>query len=522
MPVVPEPVKMALNAVLRKGKELQPGLRDFVFRNFEHFHHAWQMLPVGQQPDRRNVKFRLFHLRKNAMDRSKDAEDFRMFLQGEMVGQALTQKAVTWAKRSLAQCGPKELWVWLQYTGSYLWLWNAETELADNLAPEDLLRKCLYFACDSTTDFYPAKPGDTSLGSPGHPAVVEASPVPVARNNDFTGLRPGLINSFGALNYAEAMKFWPPGATQAEIYCFLRKEWLTFCTTNPSSAHSGGVRGAVSTLMNTGRLGGKLRPSFVDRCALELHKALGTTIKVGSFATFIPEISSHIGVERDDAIAALKFLVEVAACLRDVYGHNEMKFIEIVGGSRIQGVSYGWNNRLRGAAQAMIVPEVENVMKQLIKSLEQVVAHAAPRKIWLALEMEPGPLHLLRGLEEIERLLQEKSLALGVGVNLDLAHFCLLRGIQPDQLATSTRERILGAHISGHSKGHLGDLHVDALRQLKKGVFDTWLNYLAKLARDAKTDPKIKYRGGINIEMESCRCHEEVQSSWDTLAAYLR
>ncbi|HEV7405222.1 MAG TPA: sugar phosphate isomerase/epimerase [Chthoniobacteraceae bacterium] len=515
MAVVPARVKMALNAVLREGRREMWGLREFVFRNFERFRPEWQILPIDERGERRDPKFRLFHIRGGA-------SEFLHFMQREMVSSAMAHRAAAWAARRNGDRGRMVdgQWVWMQYTGSYLWLWNAEKELEINQPPAELLKHHMLFACDDAREWEPA----SEVASPTEDAAEVAPPV---TKNDFSQLAVGLINSFGAINYDEALAAWPAGIGRAEIYCFLRKEWLSFCTGNHASAipEKLKVRGAVSALMKTRMLGLTTLDAIVERCAYAIDAKLqGPDIKVGSFATFIPEISSHIAEERDDAIAALKFLVEVAAQLRDVCGHKEMKFIEIVGGSRIQGVSYGWNNKSRVPAQAMIVPHEDSVLELLIDSLRQVAAHASKHNIWLALEMEPGPLHLLNGLGPIEKVLQDGSLAHAVGLNLDLAHFCLLGKIQPDQLASTTRERILGVHISGHSKGHLGDLHVNALNQLTDGVFDTWLNYLAGLARDgiAANDGRIKFDGTINVEMESCRCEEEVKSSCDTLFAYLQ
>lgn len=515
MPVVPARVKVPLNAVLREGRERKPGLRDFVAEKLEHLGSGWRVLPMGKEEERRHVKYRLFHIRKGV-------EKFTRFMNDEFIPAAFVREATAWAKgRTECQGDEPGLWVWLQYTDAYLWLWNAEKPLESHLPLVDLLEQHVYFACDRERPWESSRAGANPPGGDHPPRQAEGQAAP-AGDNHFSNLSVGLINSFGAIDYAEAMAYWPQGVNQAEIYCFLRKEWLSFCAKDSASAIPARlrVRGAVSALMSTGRLGTDTLEELVDNCAMDLNRELHhRNITVGSFATFIPEISSHVPVERDDAIAALKFLVNVAERLR-AYQHD-VRFIEIVGGSRIQGVSYGWNNKLQVPAQAMIMQDEEDALKLLINSLHKVVEHAAPKSIWLALEMEPGPLHLLNALDPIEKVLGDESLKGGVGLNLDLAHFRILGGIEPHRLLSSTRNRILGVHISGHSKGHLGDLHVNARGQLKGGTFDTWLNYLDELAREGKTNHDILYRGVVNVEMESCRCEREVQSSCDALHKYL-
>jgi sugar phosphate isomerase/epimerase len=527
IPVVPARVKMPLNSVYDEGITSGPPYRycllEVVLRIAEDARRkakngivlepAWQQLPGFENINSDRPNFRLVRI-------TKDTNALSALMSREMVRLSIAEKVLDWVTvtlgRSIHTGG--ELWVWLQFSGDYLWIWNAEVELNSKDSADALLDNCLLFACN-LKEVWSVRPAQMLNTTEDKVENTYGMKVIHKGCKDLSSLKVGLINSYGALDCRKAFAKFPQELVEsAEVYCFLRREWLEIFVGDGLQRvrHAFGVRGCVRDIVEQGGSGGKPLEEIVQNCADWLHKVVSEKgIKIGSLASFIPEISSHLKEEREDASSALRFLIEVAAALRGM-GHEMLSHIEMVGGSRIQGVSYGWNSEGRIPAQAMNLPKSQSVEDRLVEALEPLVKLAVDKDVWLALEMEPGPLHLLNSLEVIERILGKASLSQGIGLNLDLAHFRILAGIEPAKLRPEIRQRILGVHISGHSKGHLGDLHLNALNQLEDGLFDTWLNELADLA-----SKRQRFKGVINIEMEACRCEMEVASSCRMLRDYI-
>lgn len=155
-----------------------------------------------------------------------------------------------------------------------------------------------------------------------------------------------------------------------------------------------------------------------------------------------------------------------------------------------------------------------------------------PDRVRIAMELEPGPLFLLRDLASLERFASAierhpSSLVRDcVGFNLDIAHWWLCRDIRPDsELPGSIRSRIFGAHISGHSsRGHLGDWGLDKLeaRSRDGGVArsqrDAYLAWLRFLADEDRTPNASNY---VSIELEAASPDEDVFASIRTLDEWL-
>lgn len=174
------------------------------------------------------------------------------------------------------------------------------------------------------------------------------------------------------------------------------------------------------------------------------------------------------------------------------------------------------------------------VLERLAACLSKVVDEHAirPDRIRIAMELEPGPLFLLRDLASLERF----ASAIGnhpsnlvrecVGFNLDVAHWWLCRDIRPDSdLSESIRSRIYGAHISGHSsRGHLGDwgLHKLEARAREGGVArsqrDAYLAWLRFLTDENRTPNASNY---VSIELEAASPDEDILASIRTLDEWL-
>ncbi len=175
------------------------------------------------------------------------------------------------------------------------------------------------------------------------------------------------------------------------------------------------------------------------------------------------------------------------------------------------------------------------VLNRLAACLAKVVDEHGirPERIRIAMELEPGPLFLLRDLASLKRFASaiethpSPLVSDCVGFNLDVAHWWLCRrDIWPDNdLSESIRSRIFGAHISGHSsRGHFGDWGLDKLEARAQGggiarsQRDAYLDWLRFLADENRTPNASNY---VSIELEAASPDEDVFASIRTLEEWL-
>ena len=261
-----------------------------------------------------------------------------------------------------------------------------------------------------------------------------------------------------------------------------------------------------------------------------------------ALASFIPEIMPP-GALSPKAVAALKFLVMTAAKLKIA---DRSFVVEFVGGSRTRGltkrvrrIKHGegiWEDD-RYRVGVLSSSELRSSIQDLIKRLEPVAVEAEERGILLALELEPGPFFLINSASALDLFCQElnsgsaQSWKNAIGLNLDVAHWAFLsKHPMPDspKLDLSWLEkreyvlnRIVHAHISDQSIGHLGDLHLTAVHQ--DADFAPWLELIARrAARKPDVDHGVlPFSGFISIEHEACKTPEQIHYSFDILTKWV-
>ena len=247
-----------------------------------------------------------------------------------------------------------------------------------------------------------------------------------------------------------------------------------------------------------------------------------------AFATFMPEISALNKETYEEAQSALRFLVKTARHVKDPKDSQRPFTIELVGGSRLQGI---WNALTDEDVSTLAVNRLDTAtaLSELLEKLRPVAACANETEgIQLALEMEPGPLFtldpfggvaastpsLLFDLCNLIDTSKDANLKQVLGVNLDIAHWAFLSGIKlewlnlPENRVVS--ERIVHAHISDHSKGHFCDNAVGVCHPSKE--FRPWLEFLSKLSKESR-DGRPRYSGFVSCEMEACKCAGFVKQS---------
>ena len=183
--------------------------------------------------------------------------------------------------------------------------------------------------------------------------------------------------------------------------------------------------------------------------------------------------------------------------------------------------------RDRDALTRVVLNRLSNCLKKI-----QVGFGIELDRLKVALEVEPGPLYLLRNKESLDAFAKAikghrcEYVKKCIGFNLDIAHWCLCGDLKcNEELPDYIRERIFGAHISGHSpRGHFGDwgLWQLALRaqvnDIAKDQLDAYLGWLKLLANEDKTPNASRY---VSIELEAAKPDENVLASITTLNDWL-
>lgn len=231
--------------------------------------------------------------------------------------------------------------------------------------------------------------------------------------------------------------------------------------------------------------------------------------KIVGIATFIPEISapaSHPGaLER--GLKAIKLLIAVA---RDLGRRHPIRTIELVAGSRVEGV-----RKKDPQGEYFVAKRIPRgtAVNTLVERLKHVAADAyADARVFLSVEFEPGPLFCLgdkaslRAFCDVIESSSDIPLKSCVGVNLDIPHWAFLGGIQVEDLYKpeyrAVFDRIVHAHISDHHIGHFCDAPVGTFHSNE--AFLPWMELLVRRMRAAPAESKPLYSGFVSCELEAC------------------
>ena len=412
----------------------------------------------------------------------------------------------------------EEHWAWVQFVREPLsiWVYDAERELPADEGDRDL---------DSRQGFLRIgvwRNGDAwqTVVAPKRVARVEhsrrpAPPPPVNRSKPSV-CQPAALTSCSAGGLEEALPMLQGHTEHIELYAFADTDLAALGRSNGDSALD-------FLAENESNL------SLVDSLAKRLAEVSDEAgVSIDAIATYLPELAMPQREDARPAIGAFDFLSR----LGDATG---VGIIELVAGSRIQGV---WPGVLASDSRSSGAVYVANVMSRahlgqtFLENLKVVVGEmdiASP--VRFALELEPGPLHLLNDWDalvwfalQLESDAFANTLGARVGFNLDIGHWAFLTGIRLDQLApvselgSRVRRRILHAHVSDHRLGHFGDLAVGAIHGERD--FAPWLDLLDRLAHEDRP-PGLEFSRRVTAELEACRSAAEVTDSLDRLRAWL-
>lgn len=257
-----------------------------------------------------------------------------------------------------------------------------------------------------------------------------------------------------------------------------------------------------------------------------------------AIATYIPEISADPESEQGQhAQRALKYVFEFAKRLQGMQpADRKVRVIEFVAGSRIDGVYMKMGAQRYPELVTRIVPDPV-AQSRVICNLNRAASTPGKECDWvwfkelydlgitLAVELEPGPLFIVRDLSTLKQFFKEvvnhEVLQKTVGANLDIAHWRLAH-ITPQDAESqhendvNIKSRIVHCHMSGHHiNAHFGDRE---LTDDDRPGFDEWKTVLLNRAKD-QTQPK--FSGLISLEYEVARDVNSVRRSFHRLQSWL-
>lgn len=383
-------------------------------------------------------------------------------------------------------------------------------------------------------------------------------------------LQPSVISSFSASGLSTALARWPERATACDCYAFMlsdedilpsislglmsriygglmfaafrTRDWLsqhlprmdryakfTFKPEEPKTPHPiGRPQTNVCQWLadNSGNRG------YLDRVARNLlHVLADKAMPCRSFTTFIPEVTGDRSTARSGRNALVSILRVIARLNDKSFRERELKrspdkmkqmadwweniaVLEVVAGTLIDFIEFcprRGDHEKSCRVHQMSMEDALRRVRESITTLEDDIMKAGVR---LAFELEPGPLNVLSSAEDIVALaaVVPDSLRERICFNLDIAHW-ELAGVTAEAALSSAdfpHSRIIQAHLSGFSKGHLGDFVPD---QDHRKAFERWLAYLRIQHYQAEHAEPIN----VSLELEATCSQKMVQNGVNAL-----
>ena len=438
-------------------------------------------------------------------------------IDGTVNNVSVTDKLRSYAEKNVAK------WVWVQWTGRYLIIYDAEKRGDPNklnsddsqLNAETLKREFFLGVIDmNVTGEEPSEKPERIVmcDQQGSQEVVTSGAL-------CSVLKPCLISSFcvtglfaGARNGIDPLNhYFENPSMDMELYTFM-----------PSD---------LRHLMEMANRGGRLRNVYRDELSVvdnlaalaqegpEWRKLLASTldslltrgaqkVKIGGFATFIPGATSFAHERRKRARAALIVLSSLAAELKQL-GHP-VDFIEIVGGSKVSGIR-PVDGEDASCGVEVSLEDRKSVQSKLYTFLDGVGTGCGYAGVY-ALELEPGTIYAYNNLDDLAhgvdffRTMIDKGVR--IGYNIDIAHWAIA-GIAPQDVSDEVLSLVSHCHICDSSTGHTDDSMLLSLWQ--RDAYKEWFELLKRRTR-LRVDhvPFSKY---VSIELECAKSQQDVIGS---------
>ena len=412
---------------------------------------------------------------------------------------SITEEIQLFIERQL-KFRPENHWCWIQHTDDNSYhtyvVWDAELSgpKRNAFVGKHGLRYVLgAFICENAQ--WKCIHESTDARRPKPPPAV---PLPELRHRRKVNLKPSLISSFSMRGYEKSFSVWPNPYVACELYTFMQADerqissaWRRLKQHGSSLLHWLRYTEMVHRHNIARRL--PFLKAFHLPTWLKVHKrvpirwdrqfrypwtwpktpitvslakctksdlqrmAKSITEKAGSpiigLASYLPELTSSIDAQRKHGTSALCRLVELAAMLRE---KHPIRVIETVGGSLVDGIWPGIDQADKGTARTTFVANIlsdEAAFSRLAAALQEPADLARSKGIQIALELEPGPLFILRDLDTLSRFAKQhlctEPLRSAIGYNLDVGHW-ILSGATPEKVKAypEITERICHGHIS--------------------------------------------------------------------------
>lgn len=251
--------------------------------------------------------------------------------------------------------------------------------------------------------------------------------------------------------------------------------------------------------------------------------------KIRSVATFIPEIMSVDEERRKNGWRALIFVGRLLYEL--VKDSREPGYLELVVGGRCQGVWPGIDDH----GQEVLVTNYlnDNQQTQYLGECLKKLANDGTKileKVYLAIEVEPGELfaygnqggivQLVKDIAEFEK--RNEIPKNRIGLNLDISHWMLLfpGGVPSDFLQEENLvyRRIIHAHVTD-GFFHLAD--APFATQTKKEKLVEWVNFIKRRCHDSVANAAMPYSGFASVELECACCPDCIEKAVKNARVFL-
>ena len=242
-----------------------------------------------------------------------------------------------------------------------------------------------------------------------------------------------------------------------------------------------------------------------------------------AITSFIPAVCSDFKIGDDDlGTKAITALIKFAIQFSELANHPMV--LQLVSGSAIRSVDFKAGAKIKFRVNTIDQDVAyQHTLDRLAFCFDQV-APANLKRLRIAMELEPGPLFLLRDRETLTDFCDavddhpSQAVRERVGLNLDIAHWCLA-DITTEwiQDKPTIKSKIFHSHISGHSRrGHFGDFSLEQLDDELKKDYKQWLRFLAK-----DLDALKGFSGTTSVEYEVSKNTDMVSESVEELVRWI-
>jgi sugar phosphate isomerase/epimerase len=314
-----------------------------------------------------------------------------------------------------------------------------------------------------------------------------------------------LLTSCSRLPLKELRREFQGEISTVELYVF-RKPDLLDLGLDPSSS-----RNLVDILA-------EYTPDDMPNWARILKRKLGLennepdALRPVTFATFLPQIASPY--RKDKAVKALKNVLALAVemdvrCVEMVCGRVSEHCPGLPREGRkvipCEAIFYQSRKKDPGNKFDIILGALAE-LRDFAKTLSKPVA--------VALEVEPGPLYVLKNLEHAGDMLERTSgrewiLDKGkkyhfVGLNVDIGHMLICHEKRATAWQGIPLSRVYNFHISDNAELHFADLVPGMIHSIHPEAPGSFCDWLRCFRCTCEHGNKAIFRNNVSIELEAC------------------